>query len=621
VTIGLWSLMAVGVGTLVIAATWERRAPESFPGPVGLGQRLAWLVALALWFGIVTGALHGLALVARQYSGQIVFYPRDLLWMSPAAFVLTNLVVAALAAPLALGVGRERFLRVTLGVFALVNTVLLLLAATEIARVAMLVLAAGGAIQLGRLGWRPGRRAWLFAAAVVVCIGIQSAVAIGWRAIAERNGLAAVLPRAETPNVLLVVLDTVRARNMSLYGHERPTTPALERWAETSAVFDLAIAASSWTLPSHAAMLSGEIGSASGGGWRHPVVLGGANLPERYRSLGYATGGFVANLHYTSYESGLTGAFLSYDDYRRTRFQLRHHSPLGQARLPESMREARSPRALLKGLLDFNLEDSRLPAYDVKPAPLITDAFLDWHGALGDRPFFALLNYFDAHWPYRAPPDYMNRFRRRGGALDRYDAAIAFLDSELDRLFRTLDSRGVLDKTIVIVTSDHGEGFGEPPHGVKTHGNGLYLPQIHVPLLIRYPPRVPAGARVPEAVSLVDLAATVLDLSGQPRRDVPGLSLVRAFEDSDDGSVRAPAISELLRDPWATPTQRNARTWLQSVVFERLHFIRDGEGREELYDLSIDPDETQNRAGVPQYGPQLETLRRFLATFKPPIED
>jgi arylsulfatase A-like enzyme len=618
-TVGLWSLIVVAIAMLVIAATWERGAAESPSAPAGLSGRLAWLVGLAIWFGMVAGTLHGLALLARQYGGSIVFHNRDLLWMTPAAYVVTNLGVAVLIAPLTLAAGRDRFLRVAVGVFAAVNTVSLLLGATEIARSAMLILAVGVAIQLGRLGWRPGRRAWLFATAVALCIGAGSAVAIGWRAKAEQNGLAKIVPRDGAPNVLLVVLDTVRAKSMSLYGYERPTTPALERWAETSAVFDLAIAPSSWTLPSHAAMLSGEIGSASGGGWQQPVTLGGANLPARFRSLGYATGGFVANLHYTSYESGLAGSFLHYEDHRLTRFALRHHSPFGQVKLPDLRLGPRAPRALLQELRDFKLESAMLPAHDFKPAPLVTDAFLDWHGALDGRPFFAMLNYFDAHGPYRAPAEYVNRFRRRGGGIERYDASIAFLDSELDRLFRTLESRGALNQTIVIVTSDHGEIFGE--HGLQTHGNGLYLPQIHVPLLIRYPPRMPGRARVQDAVSLIDLAATVVDLSGQPRTDVPGLSLVNAFSSPGGGSARTPAVAELIQGRNVDAKLPNARTWLQSVVFERLHLIRDGEGRVELYDLSVDPDENHNLADTPQYGPKRERLQQLLAPFKPPTQN
>jgi arylsulfatase A-like enzyme len=615
-TVGLWSLIVVAIAMLVIAATWERGATESPSAPVGLSGRLAWLVGLAIWFGTVAGTLHGLALVARQYGGSIVFHHRDLLWMTPVAFVLTNLVVAAPLAVLTLVVGRDRFLQVAIGGFALVNAVLLLLPANEIARWAMLILAAGVAVQLSRLGWRPGRRAWLFAAAVVVSIGVGSAVAIGWRALTERNGLAQVVAHAETPNVLLVVLDTVRAENLSLYGYERPTTPALERWAQSSAVFDLAIAPSSWTLPSHAAMLSGEIGSASGGGWQQPVTLGNANLPARFRSLGYATGGFVANLLYTSYESGLTDSFLHYDDYRRTRFQLIHHSPFGQISVPRSLSGARSPRALLRGLLDLKLQADLLPSDDVKPARLVTDAFLEWHGGLEGRPFFALLNYFEAHAPYRAPTEYLNRFRQGGGVIDRYDAAIAFLDSELDRLLKALEDRGVLNQTVVVVTADHGELFGE--HGLDGHANALYMPLIHVPLLIRYPPRTPPGARVQEAVSLIDLAATILDVSGHKQDDVPGNSLMDLSGDRHDGSIGTPAVAELIQGRNVDAKHPNARTWLQSVVFERLHFIRDGEGREELYDLSVDPDENGNLADTPQYSTQLSELRRLLSSFKPP---
>jgi arylsulfatase A-like enzyme len=616
-TVGRWCLLALGIGILLLVATWDRRdtgasSPTSLPG------RLVWLTGLACWFGIVAGALYGAALAARQYLGGLVFHHRELLWMSPASFVLINLAVAALIAPLVLMLDRDRWRRFATGAFAFVNVVSLQLRAGEIVRWAVLILAAGAAVHLVRLGWQPGRRAWRFVAVLGVGIAAGSAITVGWRAAVERNGMARVVRRAGVPNVLLVVLDTVRAQNLSLYGYDRSTTPTLERMAASSAVFDLAIAPSSWTLPSHAALLSGQIGSASGGDWQRPATLGGANLPARFQELGYATGGFVANLLYTSYESGLTGSFLRYDDYRRTRFQLLHHSPIAQVGVPRSLLTARSPQALWQGLREFKLDAVTLPSDDVKPAPIVTDAFLDWHSQLDGRPFFALLNYFDAHQPYRAPRAYLDRFRRDNRNLDRYDAAIAFIDSELDRLFTTLERRDALDNTIVVVTSDHGELLGE--YGLNGHANALYLPSIHVPLLVRYPPRVPAGERVQEPVSLIDVAATILDLAGSRPAEAAGFSLVPLFSSAANHVARTPAVAELIQGRNVDAKQPNAKTWLQSVVAEGFHYIRSGDGREEIYDLSAAPAKRGNLVSSRAHRLPLERLRRLIAAFQPPIQ-
>jgi len=609
---------AVAVAALAVAFSWERGPGPKALGSDRLGARLGVLAGLAVWFGLVVGTVYALAVLGiRLIDGRLMFHHREVLWMSPVAHVATNLVAAVLVTPIVL-LRRDWFLRTAVGLFVLISVVSLLLRANEISRWAVVLLGVGLAVQLARLDRRPGRRAWRFAIAVALVVTLTSAVQIGERALAERRGMAAVVERADTPNVLVVVLDTVRARNMSLYGYRRPTTPALERWADDSAVFDMAIAPTSWTLPSHASMLTGRIGSVSGGDWLHPVNLQGPTLPEHYRSIGYATGGFVANLLYTSWESQLTGPFVHFEGYKRTFSQILLHSPLAQVRLPRALFDIRSPGGMLRALRGFSLQVSTLPADHVKPATQVTDEFLAWQQRLDRRPFFALLNYFDAHAPFRSPDEYLERFRGSSdGDIDRYDASIAFLDAEVGRLLETLDTRGVLDDTVVVITSDHGELFGE--HGLRGHANGLYLSEIRVPLLVRYPPRVPAGLRVPDAVSLVDLAATILDLSGQPATAIPGASL--AFWSGSDAvrPARTAAFSELIPGRNVDAKQPNAKTWLQSVVVGRFHLIRDGEGREELYDVVADPNEERNLVG--EFEAERADLRALLDSFPPPARD
>jgi len=317
---------------------------------------------------------------------------------------------------------------------------------------------------------------------------------------------------ADAPNVLLIILDTVRGANLSLYGYPRPTTPALERWGAAGVTFDRALATAPWTLPSHGTLFTGRLGSELGGDWLRPVRIGQASLAQLFYRRGYATAGFVGNLVYASYESGLTPGFIRYEDYPISWHQVLLHSPLVQTGLARALGQSRGLRDAWRALRRLDLQIKRRPASEYKAAGGITDAFLAWQRETAGRPFFAFLNYFDAHDPHRAPADLLARFAGTGTAEDRYDAAIAYLDRELDRLFAELARRGVLDRTIVVVTSDHGEQFGE--HGLRGHANSLYLPVLEVPLMLRYPARVPAGRRVTQAVSLRDLPATILDLAG-----------------------------------------------------------------------------------------------------------
>ena len=240
------------------------------------------------------------------------------------------------------------------------------------------------------------------------------------------------------------------------------------------------------------------------------------------------------------------------------------------------------------------------------PAARITDAFLAWQGANPDHPFFAFLNYFDAHGPYRAPDHVRARLGLSYEPRDRYDAAIANIDAEFDRLLDTLVERGALENTIVVVVSDHGEQFGE--HGLKGHANSLYLPLLRVPLLIRYPHAVPEGLRVATPISLRDVASTIVELAkADPDEAIPGHPLTGAWSDSN--WVRSPIVSELTQGINIDLTYPNGLTGLVSIVADRYHYIRDGFGSESLFDFVADSTETHDLAKSPAGREAIQRLR------------
>jgi arylsulfatase A-like enzyme len=193
--------------------------------------------------------------------------------------------------------------------------------------------------------------------------------------------------------------------------------------------------------------------------------------------------------------------------------------------------------------------------------------------------------------------------------LDAYDGAIRYLDAQVEALLLALSDRGLLPNTIVVVTSDHGELFGE--HGVIAHGNSLYLPVLHVPLLLIAPGRVPAGKVVPSLASLRDLPATLLDLVGLPNPGLPGNSLTRRWSfGAEPDTLRAALSYNRLLPKW--PPSPILRGSMRTVVLDSLQYILNGDGVEELYHLGQDSWELHNLAARPEYQAELARYRLAL---------
>ena len=222
------------------------------------------------------------------------------------------------------------------------------------------------------------------------------------------------LPPPGSPNVLLIVLDTVAAGHLSLHGYDRATSPTLLQLASRGIVFEAARASSSWTLPSHATMFTGRWLHELSVGWLTPLDGQHPTLAEFLGDRGYATAGFVANTGYCGTDSGLARGFTSYHDFIFPELTALETAVLVNRALDgvravtffaEDWLRAAGLLPCVERFLKA-LDDNR------KEAAEVNRELLDWlaHRPQQERPFFAFLNYYDAHFPYELPPGRLHRF-------------------------------------------------------------------------------------------------------------------------------------------------------------------------------------------------------------------
>ncbi|MGH7712518.1 MAG: sulfatase [Gemmatimonadaceae bacterium] len=565
-----------------VSYAWQARRPL---------MRMVDVIALTIVFGIAAGFAHSAELAfARHIQGQLVWFSRDFLWMSPIAYTLVLLPGGVLLALLALASGSRWILGLAVLSTASAAVFGALLPYSQIARVVSLFLALVVGVQLARLTissphktMRWARRVAAGSVVVVGALALLTPTFRGWResrAIAEAPSAA-----ADVPNILVIILDTVRAASFGLYRSAPATTPRLNEWARESVVFDNAYAPAPWTLPSHASFFTGRYAGELDANWKIPLGDADSTLAEVFRQRGYATGAFVGNMHYTAWDSGLDRGFAAYRDYRTTWNQLLLSSSYTQTRLIRQLRAARSFSAAVRAVRNSDLSIDMKHTFDHKRGHEVSRSFLNWQQSIGDRPFLAFLNYFDAHQPYYAPQAFRTFPTSTTSAIHMYHAAIAWLDAQVDGVLDTLRSRGALDRTVVIVTSDHGELFNE--HGLSGHAHNLYRNVLWIPLLVRFPSRVPGNVRVDATVSLRDLAATIADLAGVATPPFPGTSLAVTW--SAGGHRTSPLIGEVRRAPNVGMGYPTARGDLTSLTDSAWHFIRNSDGREELFAWRVDP--------------------------------
>ena len=395
------------------------------------------------------------------------------------------------------------------------------------------------------------------------------------------------------PDVLLIVIDTLRADHLGVYDYPRETSPHLDALAAESILWRRALSQAPWTSPSVGALLTGL----------HPAALGYGDsrdpsrpderllfLAEILRENGYETEAIVSHT-YVSAELGFDQGFDRFDD--------------GDAQGPGHVS---SP----------SVTDKAIAALERPP----------------ERPFFLFAHYFDPHFnylrhePWDFDPDYDGELPEHMGALRRiaktlsprdaeqlrarYDSEIRFTDHHIGRLLDALRRLGRYDDTLIIVTADHGEAFLDRKDRWIGHTKTLYQEAIHVPLMIKLPGGAGGGTVVDSAVGLIDLVPSLLAT----------LDLKNPADYAFDGRALPLADSQALRASGERPifSETTARGhWLQSVVRGRHKLIFDRKrGRIKFFDLDRDPGERQNLSADPP--PELAELARELRAWNRAME-
>ena len=408
------------------------------------------------------------------------------------------------------------------------------------------------------------------------------------------------------PNILLVVIDTARADRFPFGGYDRDTAPALRELAAGGVVYTAAYSPAPWTVPAHASLFTGQYPSlhrTDCGSLRLPD--GAVTLAETLRAAGYRTVGYTANPWIGAGYNFQQG----FDTYGEVWREVRERSPDTGATLTNER----------------------------------VERFLRWFAGNPDarrQPFFLFVNYFEPHLAYHPPEPERSRMLRRvdetgrvdelsrlghpdemlfilgrspltGGDLeilnDLYDGEIAYVDRRLGEVIAVLRQEGLLDGTVIAVTADHGENIGD--HGLMDHKMSVHDTLLHVPLVLRYPPLIPAGRVIDEPVQMHDLYPTLLRLAGvQPAAEaivealpLPGIGAQKGGAERHDvivGEFAGPPVDFLATMKPLAPGEDLTRFDRKLVALRRdgwkVHWGSDG--RHALYHVAVDPGETRDLA-------------------------
>ncbi len=351
----------------------------------------------------------------------------------------------------------------------------------------------------------------------------------------------AAAPGAPGPNVLFILVDTLRADALGCYGYHRPTSPHIDALAARGVRFEEAVAESSWTIPTVASIFTGVF-PAVHRVTNYEAVLAEPflTLAEGFRAAGYRTGARISNIFVKAshgYHQGFDDARIVMNLYKLLFLE----KLLAQARVTRH--------------------------YDFAPGDEISDTAIAWLRRHGDEPFFLYLHYYDPHFPYYPPPEYAMRYvgpdmarrfpyhafvgdslwnivseykigtrsRPEEIAYNRavYDAEIKFVDDQVGRVLAYLRSSGLEERTIIVFTADHGEQFYE--HGARLHSKTLYHEETNIPLIIQAPgygPRV-----VKQRVRALDLYLTLPALAGILSEEAGGETSDRLREEAMGSSL------------------------------------------------------------------------------------
>jgi arylsulfatase A-like enzyme len=599
---GVGLLAGVGVSLLSPQSHLLRNRPSGL-----IFERIATLVLLvAFAAGVARGAVSlsektTMLVIALAFTALLVAALRSEIWSQRIGLLCNPWTVAIVL----LGAGQE------LAFFQIQN--LAEMFGTKVSLWSGLLM--GGLLTIAAAAVLVGRRVRLQPALTTGAwiLGVVLLAGSAWlaRAASPQDLPSPTVSRTVAqPNVVVVVMDTVRADHLSIYGYGRETTPNLKKLAADSTVYNRAISASDFTLTSHATLFTGMYGSWHGAHCQPPEADYGQalasavpTLAEMLSSKGYRTMGVAANL-YLRGDFGLERGFQA--------FRIPRPVPLLAAESWYMLRNG--IRRELNRVVDTSQFD-RLYSRGVE----INQTFFDMvkETDLSQAPFFAFFNYMDAHFPYIPPAPFDRLFPGKDNrmlqddleavqskvvqgeplpenysshSISQYDGGIAYIDSQIGQIVQWLKDRKLYDNTMIIVTSDHGEAFGEKKFFL--HGNSTYQNLLHVALLVKYPNSAHKGV-VEEPVSTTDVVPTVLDTLGfSIPPTVQGKNLLEA------ASIQPRDIfGESFPCPVIHAPQCVRGCMIRSVISWPNKYIASSSGSYESYDLANDPDETRNLFG------------------------
>lgn len=443
----------------------------------------------------------------------------------------------------------------------------------------------------------------------------------------------------KNPNIIFILIDACRARNLSCYGYSKVTSPNIDRLADEGVLFENAWSCTNVTDISLTSIFSGKYPlshgiTAHGHEVREEHVRRLISrkiklLPEILKTRGYTTAGvdwmgrwFAKGYDYYTGTRQKAGGFSS------PRVILWNFTKLYWKKLPDF------PRDLFKRLY-FKVFPKEISLV-VEDAKITTNLAINFIKKNRDNKFFLFIHYWDTHRPYNPPEEYWKKYYSEGTAhgieieeiieksmgkdksfysrwlrmeknvdevLAKYDGEIAYVDREVGRLVKTLEDQGLRDNTLLVLTSDHGESLLE--HGIYLCHHGLYDETIHIPLIFRWPAELPKKKRIGGHVQHVDLVPTILDLLEVGEGDFDGKSLLPLIR----GKIKKlrSEIHFQEQEHAGKATRMAVRTadykYIEKLPkgrkpHQRFKHEQGADENDELYDLRKDPREIRNVAKV-----------------------
>ncbi|HDQ00219.1 MAG TPA: hypothetical protein ENN22_13700 [bacterium] len=444
-----------------------------------------------------------------------------------------------------------------------------------------------------------------------------------------------MISKVKKPNIILLVLDTVRMDHLSCYGYEKRTTPTLDKIADNATVYQNCYSPSCWTLPSHASIFTGTYLSRHNVGDAGDVLDGQfITIAEFLKQQNYNTLGVC----YIPWVSKITGLDRGFDCFL-TKFNRNILFRVGKKIVDQTKKQQRFQR---EANADVNkLRDTRWieattrsrfhwfkTLFSDDGAAFSQKTVMQWISEKKEHPFFAFINYCEPHTIYHPPLGFRRKFLNNKSrpfwrinqdhrevmynnllmtdedfeilkAL--YDGEISYVDWRIKYFIKFLKKQKIWDNTLLIVTSDHGEQFGEKKF--MGHARNLYNSLIKVPLIVKYPKGTEAPRLKNQFVQTVDLFPTIIDLLGESRNSInnqiQGNSLI---SDSISKRDKHFIVSEYKMQPFSgdcfqSYPQAILEKYLyasRALIFDNYKYIWKSNGHEEMYQILLDVEENTN---------------------------